>query len=91
LWFRFEGPVVDQASLFKRRKQIGMEKAVRKAEKQVKTVMVDIDPILKKISEQGMGSLTPDEKTLLDKASEVKRQQREKVIRFEDFRPKRPE
>lgn len=91
LWFRFEDRVGDYIVTVKRRKDIGMVKEVRKAEKEVQTAMVDIDPILKKISEKGIQSLSPEEKSLLEKASEVKRKQRSKVIRLEDWRQKKRE
>jgi membrane associated rhomboid family serine protease len=89
LWFRFEDQVGGYFDTLKRRKDIVMVKEVRKAEKEVQTAMVDIDPILKKISEKGMQSLSPEEKAVLEKASEVKRKQRTKVVRLEDWRQKK--
>jgi len=89
LWFRFEDQATETWSNWKRRKQIGLEKQVKKAEKVVQETMVDIDPILKKISEQGIGSLTKDERITLERASDIKRRQRNKVIRLEDWRQRK--
>lgn len=89
MWFRLEERVGESLTRWKRRKQIGMEKELRRAELDVKTAMVDIDPILKKISDLGIGALSEEEKSILEKASEVKRKQRAKVVRLDDWRQKK--
>ncbi len=86
MWFRMEDRVTESLGRWKRRKQIGMEKDLRRAELDVKTAMVDIDPILKKISDLGIGALSEEEKAILEKASEVKRKQRAKVVKMDDWR-----
>ena len=70
----------------KSRKAVKMQKAVRKSEEELGQVMVDIDPILKKISLTGMGSLTKEEKDKLEKASEMKRKAKGKVISLDEYR-----
>ena len=71
------------------RKGIKLQKAVNKTTEVLGQVMVDIDPILKKISQSGMHSLTKDEKEKLAKASEIKRLQKSKVISLDEYRNKR--
>jgi membrane associated rhomboid family serine protease len=86
MWFRLEDQAVSYWEQWKSRKPRSFQKAVQQSNSEVKSVMIDIDPILKKISERGIGSLTHDEKIILEKASEVKRKQRSKVVRLEDWR-----
>ncbi len=47
---------------------------------------VDIDPILEKISKQGMESLTKQEKKILEKASKNKKKNRDNIIDIENYR-----
>ncbi len=77
---------VEVWNLFQRESR---QKTIRRKEEKLHTAMVDIDPILQKISEQGMQSLTKEEKAALDKVSEMKRQNRGNVIRMDDFRKKK--
>ncbi|MDQ3001567.1 MAG: rhomboid family intramembrane serine protease [Fibrobacterota bacterium] len=86
LYFKFEDRGVEVFSRFQNRKAVKMEKAVRKTEEELGQVMVDIDPILKKISLTGMGSLTPEEKDKLERASELKRKAKGKVISLNEYR-----
>jgi len=86
LYFKFESRGAEAYSRFKNRKEVKMEKSTRKTEQELGQVMVDIDPILKKISQTGMGSLTKEEKEKLEKASELKRQQKSKLISLDDYR-----
>ena len=51
--------------------------------------MEEIDPVLKKISEQGLGSLTKSERKILDKASKLKKEQKSKIIKMDDYRRNR--
>ncbi len=60
----------------------------RESEK-LRAAMVDIDPILEKISRHGMQSLTRDEKEKLNRVSEMKRRQRGNFVNIEDFRSRR--
>ena len=86
LYFKFEDRGVEVYSRLKSRKAVKMQKAVRKSEEELGQVMVDIDPILKKISLTGMGSLTKEEKDKLEKASEMKRKAKGKVISLDEYR-----
>jgi membrane associated rhomboid family serine protease len=51
----------------------------------------EIDPILKKIAEQGMGALTKEERRKLDEASQKQRERmaRQKVVPFDVFKKKK--
>ncbi len=89
MWFSLEDRLVMAWGQWKRRKKTRIEKDLRKAEREVNSVMVDIDPILKKISEKGMNSLTAEEREILERASEVKRKQRAKIVRLEDWRQRK--
>ena len=51
--------------------------------------MAEIDPVLKKISEQGIESLTAAEKKILDKASDLKKKQKSKILKMDDYRRQR--
>jgi membrane associated rhomboid family serine protease len=86
LYFMFEDRGVEVFSRWKSRKAVKMQKAVRKSEEELGQVMVDIDPILKKISQTGMGSLTKEEKDKLERASEMKRKAKGKVISLDEYR-----
>lgn len=86
LYFKFEDRGAEVLSRFKNRKAVSERKAAKKTEVEVGQVMVDIDPILKKISKTGMGSLTKEEKEKLEKASELKRQQKSKLISLDEYR-----
>ena len=52
------------------------ESKIKKSENLSKVTMAEIDPVLKKISEQGIESLTKAEKKILDKASDLKKKQK---------------
>ncbi|MDB5104065.1 MAG: hypothetical protein JWP91_1754 [Fibrobacteres bacterium] len=86
LYFMFEDRGVRVFSRLKSRKAVKMQKAVRKSEEELGQVMVDIDPILKKISQTGMGSLSKEEKDKLERASEMKRKAKGKVISLDEYR-----
>jgi membrane associated rhomboid family serine protease len=86
LYFKFEDRGVETFSRWKNRKAAKMQKAVRKSEEELGQVMVDIDPILKKISQTGMGSLTKEEKDKLERASELKRKAKGKLISLDEYR-----
>lgn len=86
LYFIFEERGANVLFQWKNRKVVKQEQAIKKSVQQSAQVMVDIDPILKKISKSGMGSLTKDEKEKLEKASELKRQQKSKFISLDDYR-----
>ncbi len=86
LYFMFEDRGVRFFSRWNTRKAVKMQKAVKKSEEELGQVMVDIDPILKKISLTGMGSLTKEEKDKLERASEMKRKAKGKVISLDEYR-----
>lgn len=86
LYFTFENRGALALTRWKNRKAERAQRAVRQSEEEVGQLMVDIDPILKKISRTGMGSLTKEEKDLLEKASELKRKQKGKVISLDEYR-----
>jgi membrane associated rhomboid family serine protease len=86
LYFTFEDRGAAALSRFKNRKVERAHREVRKSQEQVGQVMVDIDPILKKISKTGMGSLSKEEKDALERASELKRKQKGKVISLDEYR-----
>jgi len=89
LYFMFEERGAMALMRWQNRKGIKLQKAVNKTTEVLGQVMVDIDPILKKISQSGMHSLTKDEKEKLAKASEIKRLQKSKVISLDEYRNKR--
>ncbi len=89
LYFMFEERGANLISRWQNRKVIGLEIAAQKKTVELSQVMVDIDPILKKISQTGMQSLTKDEKEKLEKASELKRQQKSKVISLDEYRKRK--
>ena len=86
LYFTFEGRGASALSRWKNRKVERAHRALQRSEEEVGQVMVDIDPILKKISRTGMGSLSKEEKDMLEKASELKRKQKGKVISLDEYR-----
>lgn len=86
LYFTFENRGAMALARWKNRKVERTQRAVRQSEEEVGQLMVDIDPILKKISRTGMGSLTKEEKDLLEKASELKRKQKGKLISLDEYR-----
>ncbi len=86
LYFKFEERGAEALVRFQNRKEIKVQKAVKKSAEEMGQLMVDIDPILKKISQSGMNSLSKDEKEKLEKASELKRRQKSKIISLEDYR-----
>ncbi len=86
IFLRYESVGENMLWKFQHRKETSLHKAVQKSKVVVQEAMIDIDPILKKISEFGMGALTADEKEKLDKASEIKRRQKNKIISFEEYR-----
>ena len=88
LYFMFEDRGAAAFGRWKNRKAVKVQKAVKKSEEEAGQAMVDIDPILKKISLTGMGSLSKEEKDKLEKASEAKRKAKGKgnVISLDEFR-----
>lgn len=86
LYFSFENRGALAITRWKNRKAERVQHAVRRSEEEVGQLMVDIDPILKKISRTGMGSLTQEERDLLEKASELKRKQKGKLISLDEYR-----
>lgn len=86
LYFRLEDRGASLLGRWKNRRDVRAQKAERKREEEMETAMVDIDPILKKISQHGIQSLSKDEKEKLEKASELKRKQKGKVISFDEYR-----
>jgi membrane associated rhomboid family serine protease len=86
MYFRFEDRGARTLTRWKNRKEVRIQKAVRKSEEELGQVMVDIDPILKKISLTGMGSLTKEEKDKLERASELKRKAKGKLISLDEYR-----
>ena len=86
LYFSFENRGALAIARWKNRKAERAQHAVRRSEEEVGQLMVDIDPILKKISRTGMGSLTQEERDLLEKASELKRKQKGKLISLDEYR-----
>ncbi len=88
LFFRYEDKIYDFYHGFKNRRGVRMEKEARKSETVIEQVMVDIDPILKKISETGISSLSKEEREKLQKASELKRKQKSKIINWDEYRNK---
>ena len=85
-YFSFEERGAEMLSRWKNRKDLRLQKAVKKSAEELGQVMVDIDPILKKISQTGMGSLTKEEKDKLEHASEMKRKAKGKVISLDEYR-----
>ncbi len=86
LYFTFEERGANVFARWKNRKVERAQKAVRRSEEEVGQVMVDIDPILKKISKTGIGSLSQEERETLERASELKRKQKGKVISLDEYR-----
>lgn len=86
LYFTFEDRGAMALSRWKNRKVERAHRAERRKEEELGQAMVDIDPILKKISRTGMGSLTREEKEMLEKASELKRKQKGKLISLDEYR-----
>jgi membrane associated rhomboid family serine protease len=86
LYFSFENRGALAIARWKNRKAERAQHAVHRSEQEVGQLMVDIDPILKKISRTGMGSLTQEERDLLEKASELKRKQKGKLISLDEYR-----
>ena len=86
MYFVFEERGAKLLLKWQNRNQIQAHKVVKKTAEEVGQVMVDIDPILKKISKTGMNSLTKDEKEKLEKASELKRKQKSNVISLDEYR-----
>jgi membrane associated rhomboid family serine protease len=86
LYFRLEDRGAAVLDKFKDRKVARVQKAVKKKEEEIDQAMVDIDPILKKISQHGIQSLSKDEKEKLEKASELKRKAKGKIISFDEYR-----
>jgi membrane associated rhomboid family serine protease len=86
LYFTFEDRGAMAIARWKNRKVERAQRAAQRSQEEVGQVMVDIDPILKKISRTGMGSLTKEEKDMLEKASELKRKQKGKLISLDEYR-----
>jgi membrane associated rhomboid family serine protease len=86
LYFTFEDRGVQAIARWKNRKGDRVQRAARRTAEEVGQVMVDIDPILKKISKTGMGSLSQEEKEMLERASEMKRKQKGKLISQDEYR-----
>jgi hypothetical protein len=62
---------------------------VRREEEKLQEAMVDIDPILQKISREGIQALTREEKEKLDRVSEMKRRRRGNIVDLDDYRKQR--
>jgi membrane associated rhomboid family serine protease len=86
IYFRYSGSVASYWEKWKRRRQTTLGKKAAASSRQAKEAMEDIDVILKKISREGMDSLTESEKKVLNRASEAKRKQKDKIIRLEDYK-----
>lgn len=86
LYFMFEERGAMALNRWQNRKGIKLQHQVKKSTEVLGQVMVDIDPILKKISQSGMQSLTKEEKAKLAKASEIKKLQKSKVISLDEYR-----
>lgn len=85
-YFKLEGRGADLLDRWRNRKVESVRRATKRAQEENAQTMVDIDPILKKISQSGMGSLTKEEKEKLEKASELKRKQKSKIISLDEYR-----
>lgn len=85
-YFKLEGRGAEWLESWRNRRVETERKAVRKVQEADEKTMVDIDPILKKISQSGIGSLSKEEKEKLEKASELKRKQKSKIISLDDYR-----
>lgn len=85
-YFKLEGRGVELLDRWRNRKVEEKHRASRKSQEETAQTMIDIDPILKKISQTGMGSLTKEEKEKLEKASELKRKQKSKIISIDEYR-----
>jgi hypothetical protein len=86
LYFAFEERGATALARWKNRKAERAVRAVRRSEEELGQAMVDIDPILKKISRSGMDSLTKEEKETLQRVSEMKRKQKGKLISLDEYR-----
>jgi membrane associated rhomboid family serine protease len=66
---------------------------IEKAKEVTQEAMIEIDPILKKIKEEGMSALTDEEKNRLERASALKRQHKDqakgKIIDIDEYRRSR--
>lgn len=85
-YFKLEGRGADLVDRWRNRKVEQVKKAVRRNQEEAEQTMIDIDPILKKISQSGMGSLTKEEREKLEKASELKRKAKSKIISLDEYR-----
>jgi membrane associated rhomboid family serine protease len=85
-YFKLEGRGADLFDRWRNRKVEKARRAVKRTEAENTQTMIDIDPILKKISISGMNSLTKEEKEKLEKASELKRKQKSKIISLDEYR-----
>jgi membrane associated rhomboid family serine protease len=85
-YFKLEGRGADLIDRWRSRKVEQVKKAVRRNQEEAEQTMIDIDPILKKISQSGMGSLTKEEREKLEKASELKRKAKSKIISLDEYR-----
>lgn len=85
-YFKLEGRGIDLLDRWRNRKVEEKHRAAKKTQEETAQTMIDIDPILKKISQTGMGSLTKEEKEKLEKASELKRKQKSKIISLDEYR-----
>jgi membrane associated rhomboid family serine protease len=86
LYFRYEDKGGLLLEKWKNPKAGNLQKAIRKTGGELREEMPDIDPILKKISQSGLSSLTLEEKEKLQMASELKRKQRSNVLSWEKYR-----
>lgn len=85
-YLKLEDRGVELLDRWRNRKVEQVRRAVKRTEAEATQTMVDIDPILKKISISGMNSLTKEEKEKLERASELKRKQKSKIISLDDYR-----
>jgi membrane associated rhomboid family serine protease len=85
-YFKLESRGAHMLNRWRNRQVEQIRKAAKRTQEETGQAMIDIDPILKKISQSGMGSLTREEKEKLEKASELKRKQKSKIISLDDYR-----
>jgi membrane associated rhomboid family serine protease len=85
-YFKLEGRGLDFLGRLRSRKADQARRQAKRAQEETAQTMIDIDPILKKISQSGMGSLTKEEREKLERASELKRKQKSKIISLDEYR-----
>ena len=86
LYFKFGHIFLNLGSHLTHKKKSWSEKKSEKSKIDTQITMEEIDPVLKKISEQGIESLTKSERKILDKASDLKKKQKSRIIKMDDYR-----